>query len=174
MGNTPVTLTNTLDKPATDEAILAALIAFANGARLTLVLGDKSLIATSAQRRGFVEDLEDVLKDRIHLKTLAPVLGLTRGIKLSYVIQGRAHGGLSLEVYRKFKTVRALLSFAVVLAMDPKDKSKSPVCRCKLQRCQAFFLERQNPKGGKPSRIYCSPAHLKEHHDSSNRRLGKV
>jgi hypothetical protein len=165
-------LTDTLDEPATDEAILAAALAFANGDALTLHLDHKTLTATDAQRRELSGWLERALIGRAGMQDIAPLLGIARGIKLSYIVNLAGDGGVRLSIHRHFRTARSVLALAAVLAMDNKHDIGSKVYRCKLQTCKSFFLAKQNPKGGPPNRTYCCPEHLKEHHDSSNRRLG--
>jgi hypothetical protein len=169
MGMKAAELTNTPDKPATDEAILVAAIAFANGAPLTLHLDKKTLKATNAQRRELVRGLESGLDS-----PLGPLVQLVRGVKLSYGASLSDDGSsLRLNIQRDFKTVEAVLAMAVVLTMDKKHEFGSKVCRCKLQTCKAFFMAKQNPKGGPPNRTYCSPEHLAEHHNSVERRFPK-
>jgi hypothetical protein len=171
MGNV-VELTDTLDKPVTDEEILAAALPFANGAPLTLHLGNKTLTGTPTQRRELNEWLDRALAGRAGLQDIAPFVSLARGIKLSYVVNLPGDGGLQLSVRRHFKTARSVFALAAVLVMDTKHEDGSKVCRCK--HCRDLFMAQQNPKGGPPNRTYCCPAHLKEHHDSSNRRMGKT
>ncbi len=174
MGIKTAELTDSPDRPATDESILVAAVAFANGAPLTLHLGKKTVMATNAQRRDFVRLLESVTSGRIEMQDIAPVLGITRGIKLSYVIIGGSDGVPRLAVHRAFRTVRAVLALAAVLALDTTHKSGSKVCRCKWQHCKTpFFIPQQNRKGGPPKRTYCSAEHLKEHHNSVERRFPK-
>jgi hypothetical protein len=173
-----IELRNTIERPATDEAIVRAAVAFANGAALTLRLNDKTLAATPKNRRELASWMESAIGNRDKAEPVqqdfVPLYALIRGLRVNYVVVIPGDGNVRLEFYRDFKTVRSVLGLAVALMMDREHEFGSQVCRCKWQKCEApFFLAQQNPKGGPPNRTYCSPEHMKGHHNSAKRRLGK-
>ena len=175
MGNAVTAkIVNTVDNPASDEAIVVAAIAFANGAPLTLRLGNRRLVATPAHRRVLVGQLDRAIDGRNGIQDIVPLVGVVTGVKLTYVATV-GEGSVRLETYRHFRSVRAVLAMAVVLTMEKGHEVESKVCRCKWQQCEApFFIAQRNPRGGPANRTYCRPEHRKLHHDSSGRRLGKV
>lgn len=76
----------------------------------------------------------------------------------------------SLTDYRCYTNVASALTVAMLLLVDDSEPYSKALCRCKLPRCQNFYLARRNPKGGPANRSYCSPEHRKEYQDSADRK----
>ena len=64
----------------------------------------------------------------------------------------------------------AALALGTLLLIDQGRPYQKALCRCKLPRCERFYLARRNPKGGPANRTYCTSDHRDEHHDSAERR----
>lgn len=169
MGNMTVKLVNTSASPISDDALVRAASEFANGAELSVELEGKAFQATAAHRREFIKWLESSFKTDTGVQVDYAVINLVLKLKIKQTFYQPDECGMGLRLFRKFKSVRALLAYAVALTLDSQR-----ISRCKLKSCRTFFVPKQNPHGGKPNRTYCCPEHMKEHHNSSERRFGKA
>jgi hypothetical protein len=207
-------LSNSIVAPASDAALVDALIAFANGLEVVIYRQRPSLgqvrrwslwreapspderaahvnflhrlmevpggymgytTDASGQRRPTNAAIEipalprptgerDLLPDRDFFSWLAHM-----GASMEHQPVLVAHRqGYSLTEFRSFQNVASALAVGMLLVMDPVRPFAKALCRCKW--CQAFYLARKNPKGGPANRIYCSPKHRDNHHDSGARR----
>ncbi len=175
MGIDRIELANSLSRPASDEEIIAAAIEFANGADFVMKRAADSVVATSKDRQLLLVWLESALSSRETnmFDEFLDVSKQFRNIKhlpVVSVLPGK--GGLRIGLYRDFRTVRAVLAYAVMLALDPDHEVGSKVCRCKF--CKKFFLSKQDPSGGRPSRVYCCNDHMEKYHNSSERKKVKT
>ena len=171
MGKADIELVNLVSEPASDSAILAAAIAFAGGANLSLRTEKKTLIGTDRQRKEIAIWLDSAFAGRagpVFEEYITVASQLIRGVKIRQTIEVGA-GGVRLGLYREFKTIRGLLAQAAFLVLDRAYE----VHRCKLESCRAIFISKQDPTGGRPSRVYCCKKHMDEHHNSSGRRFGQ-
>lgn len=66
-----------------------------------------------------------------------------------------------IEVHYRYYPVDlgAALNFVLLLLLDTARPYGRDLCRCRLKKCQRFFLAIRRPMG-RPRRDYCSPEHL--------------
>lgn len=88
-------------------------------------------------------------------------------IQIESVLAARQQG-YSLIEFRAFQNIASALALALLIANDPARLFAKRVSRCKW--CHKFYLARKNPKGGPANRVYCTPDHREEHHNSSTRK----
>jgi len=171
-------LINTISHPASDAKLLEAAIAFANGGELTIELTGGRRIPRSADRLELTRWFASACESRrlgVFFEFMNVANQLARGIKLAYlvsVLAGKA-GGVRLEVFRNFKTARAVFAFAAVLALDPEHPVGSRLSRCQWRDCRRFYLVKlPDRKGGKVNTTACCPKHGELYHNSKERRFG--
>jgi hypothetical protein len=182
--------------PASDDLIVDGLIAFANGAELSIV-GQPSRgepRSKSADRPTYVEFLDDMTGARKGIlpmltdeggrqRPVVAVMDLKRGkssllpkpirslasVSVNRIVVGRPQG-YSLAYYRQFNTVGAALAEAAMLIADPYKPYRASLRRCQYPACQKFYFARKNPRGGPANDTYCVPEHRRLHNNSALRK----
>jgi hypothetical protein len=196
-------LRNLVTAPATDDALVDALLAFANGAELVIVGQDARFgepRALDSDRAVYVEALERAVERQegpipmlrhpdgrprpsfmvMRLgrgsgtrKLPRPLRGLP-AVATERVIVPVGRRGYSLAWFRQFRTAASALAEALMLVLDPEKPYAKALCRCRYPECRKFYLARKNPKGGPANRTYCSKQHRIDHHDSPERKFMSV
>jgi hypothetical protein len=187
-------LRNLATAPASDDALVEALLEFANGAEIIIVgqPGQAEPRSRAADRPLYIELLEDansgkgilpMLTDHggrqrpaLHAIRLgrrndslpAPIRGL-RSVSVERIVICRPRG-YALAYFRKFRSVGAALAEATMLILDPDKPYARALSRCKYPPCRKFYFSRKNPRGGPANRTYCDPEHRRLHNNSA---LGK-
>jgi hypothetical protein len=90
-------------------------------------------------------------------------------IESEQMLVGRPKG-YSLAQFMHFPDVDAALARAFMLLLDVERPFGKAVSRCKLPRCQRFYLARSNPKGGPANRSFCDRRHAAEYRNSAERK----
>jgi len=188
-------LRNLKTTPASDDFLVDALLAFANGAEVTIVgqprYGEPH--SKAADRPVYVELLKDTIGGRQSIlpmltdkdgrqRPMVAVIDLGRSnaslpspirslgsVSVKRIVVGRPRG-YSLAYFRQFHTARAALAEAAMLIVDPYRPYGRALCRCQYPACQKFYFARKNPRGGPPNRTYCTPKHRELHNNSSLRK----
>jgi hypothetical protein len=62
------------------------------------------------------------------------------------------------------QSLRAALSFALLLLIDQSRSYAARICQCKLRTCGNFFFVKR-AETGRPRRRYCNDDHMSEAHD---------
>jgi hypothetical protein len=187
---------NTPAKPLNDAGIVNAALAFVSGASLMLPTVDGLPDLREVARQGSPEAWPIALAlsvgEFLHedqglrekaCRLLALVTGKSQPGELQAAVSDptwrceateqpvyRAGSRQRIGRFTAFRGHRALVVKGVMLAIDSSADFASTLGRCRLSTCRAFFLARQSPKGGRPNKIYCSPAHRYAYHDSAERK----
>jgi hypothetical protein len=82
-------------------------------------------------------------------------------------------GKQTLVRYSSFRDMHARLSYALLLLAEEQAPYQRVLRRCELPSCNKFYLAQRNPKGGPANRVYCSPEHRDERHNSYDRKRPK-
>ena len=179
-------LTNLATAPIGDDALADGLLAFANGAELTVVGQDAWVPrADPADRPRVIEYLENLVAGEAPLPEIGgrPTLKVIRirgnapawlassllaGLLHIYVEPVLVAGpkGYMRRYFRQFPSGATLLAEAAALFLD-LDRRES-LSRCLL--CSDFYIARKNPRGGPANKTYCSPEHRRVHNNSSKRK----
>ncbi|HJS89376.1 MAG TPA: hypothetical protein VJ738_05360 [Steroidobacteraceae bacterium] len=189
-------LKNLVTAPASDDELVEALIAYANGSDVLIAGQDRRFgepHSQAKQRDTYIRALERVVGGRPTLpmllddatgrllpalaairlgrnaSSLPPELRAMARVKAERVLVARP-GGYSLAYYRHFPSVAGALSEAVVLIQDPARPYAKALCRCQYPACQNFYFARKNPRGGPANRTYCDPEHRRLHNNSAARK----
>ena len=189
-------LKNLVTAPASDDELVEALVAYANGSEV-LIAGQDSRFgeprSDAEQRPTFIEALESVAGGRPMLLTLRdegtgrlrpafaairfgrdasalpPELRDIASVEPERVLIAH-HRGYSLAYFRQFPSVTSALAEAAVLMQDPGRPYAKALCRCQYPACQKFYFARKNPRGGPANRTYCDPEHRRLHNNSAARK----
>lgn len=186
-------LQNLATKPATDEALVRALLAFTNGAEV-VISGQDSRYgeprSRAADRAAYVELLDAVIAGRpgplpmledqsgrlrpgaAVIRCLAKLpnpLNRVALVRSERVLIARPRG-YALAHYRQFKRAASALAEAALLFLDADRPYGRALCRCKDPACGHFYLAKKNPRGGPANRTYCDPEHRLRHNNSSQRK----
>ena len=169
-----LTVTNTLGRPAADAEILKATVGFANGAGLELIgTNGKRHQASDQDRVEFAKVMTSALADPIGTAYEAlPRFSEKRDLIEVFTVSDKS--GLQRQLRVDFRSIRALLDHALLLILDRTNPVGRLVCRCKLPRCGVFYIAGRNKRGGGLNLTFCRPEHREEHHNSSDRRLGRI
>jgi hypothetical protein len=125
-------------------------------AKSRAVLADMSSMRTKSAPRGLKATIaDDAWTCRVSER---PVVYRRKGVELV----GR---------FSSFEDHRAVVARGITLFAQ--HDSPFLAGHCKLGSCRAFFLARQNPKGGPPNRVYCDSTHRDLHHNSAARKKQK-
>jgi hypothetical protein len=174
-------LLNPSDFPASDDALVDALLEFANGAQVTMLSGPRSRPVTDEEkgraqppaevRDRFIKVLELAIEDigKLCEQFLPLGMELLTSLKPRPVIQFGT-SGFQLDYFNDFPNLEAALTYAVMLILDARKPYGAALCRCQLPTCGRFYLARRKKKGGPANRVYCSPRHRTEHHNSAERK----
>lgn len=169
-------LVNTAASPASDDALVGALLAFANGQTVEIAQ-DSPLRADSgserSKRRDWLQiaaaDREAALVDFFNLGSSSLQTMPIRSLKSRPVLE-KARKGQALKWLREFRTAADTLDFAAMLLLNTDEPYGANLCRCRLPSCGKFYLAAQNSKGGPPNRNYCTPEHRHIAHDAKLNR----
>jgi hypothetical protein len=176
-------LLNSANWPASDDALVDALIGFANGAEVVMLTKPREGPATIEEKRAhpraplelrnrFVQFLRLSVEDPalLHDQFMASIgMKLLASMKVSPVVNFGTYG-VALGCFWDFPDLESALSFGVSLLLDARKPYGKALHRCKLPTCDRFYLARKNPKGGPANLNYCSPGHRDIAHDSREHR----
>jgi hypothetical protein len=165
-----LSLKNTPIDPLSEEQIVEAAIAFANGATISLldqVARPTALEAELRQEliRGHLgeiisgnvdeEDLSTGLDDDGFFKTISPRLYLRKTKK-----------GFTVAFYYTFADWFSVVKLGSFFLHDSERPFRERLCRCQLASCGRFFFKIQHATGA-PQRKYCCSEHMLKGHDLS-------
>lgn len=164
--------------PPTDDALIGALLAVANGDPFEYFSGPGPGSASSAAD---IEAIRPRFRELVHAgatnraalaSRFIPEVGapLLQSLKVRIVIQFGARG-FTDRYDRAFGTLETALNYAVMLLLNLEKRYGADLCQCQLKRCGRFYLATKNPKGGPANRNYCSPPHRLE---ASNRKENRT
>jgi hypothetical protein len=165
-----IVLRNLVEKPLTEQQIVEATVAYANGARLT--------IEQSGALEGIVysmngEQIEDAERFRSHVRLdLEKMITDPHAVAVKLIqMEGhwpahqimrtvrRVPGGVQLVIQERFDSVSALVSLGVLFLLDVSRGYRQKLCQCGWAPCGRFFFETRPPRG-RPQRKYCRRSHL--------------
>lgn len=166
--------------PASEEGLVDALLGFANGGEVVMLDKPRDRPETREEKLALPRTpiqlhvrfgelvrnaLERPAQAREDFMPVAMSLAATLGSKVvvSFGPRGYAVGHVTL-----WSDLEGLLGYAMMLLLDAGKPYGAALSRC--QCCGRFYLARKNRRGGPANRIYCSPAHRLEHHNSAERK----
>jgi hypothetical protein len=192
---TPLAILNNSRFPATDDALVTALIDFVNGRDIALLrspvlkqpLRGDELAAFFAERSGKMDF--DELRSQMQLwlmRVIAPdptALNTAFQLVRRLLLQFTAHPvmridpktfSVEIRYHRDFEDERAAMLFAVALLFDKSKPFSAAISRCHYEDCgNKFYLARRNPKGGPANRIYCSEEHRELGHEAGRAKRAR-
>jgi hypothetical protein len=165
-------LLNRFGGAASDDTLVEALLAFANGAEVVLRtgLGGEDWISPPVPeewRERFCSFLRvvagrDLSRIDREFDFIFHVLQRLRPVPIYKSVAA----GIRLGYFHDFPDPETALSFASLLLLDVEKPYGKALSQCKLPTCNQFYLAKKNPEGGPPNFNYCKPEHRDEAHNS--------
>jgi hypothetical protein len=185
-------LVNGPGRPASNDDLIQALLAFASGADVVMVSGlapaeEAGRRPPTKLRQQFARLLQLAIEDRPQFAAEVELLAID--LVASRSIVGRpvlvyGERGHSIELFLKFSPAVAL-NYALVLLLDlskfPHEKRRQPrkrqpkpyltaLSRCQWSDCRRFYIARKQEGGGRENRLFCSTECRRAYHNSAERK----